>query len=537
MEDPSRFQQWFKPKFRVSINKKQRKEMNENRRNKRNDLFMEKRGIRDLSTSPEVIEEKVVKNPRLLALKAWKEKRNKEKLEKQANKKPIFKVQHISIDIGAPNLEFINKTIKGKRFDIKSKKTKKDSVTVMGFKVSDIKQGNDGITSRLRSKTKPSSVQNNLKSTNTQKATISNVETKRKTKNVPEKKPNHVTNNKKKPLMENNKDCSPVKQFPEQSNNYYTSPVQQKLAAAYVSPFVTITRGKSSARKEYKMRRSQGGLFDVSDQLAKATGNQAGAAHFHQLLNAELERIEKMCDDWIKYKDDTDPPEEACDMINTAIGQSKLLINKKFQRFRGLIIDCEMNNSVKPVTCTDLHGYWEVICLEIDDVNKRFEYLNKLCNNNWEEILPIVNKPQPKRKVIKKASKPSVQTQSSLRDLIKEKRLKFKENAEKNENIPPVRVTRSSLSVSFKNNDIRESVSSPDLTMVENAFSKKRRVTISADSTPAKGILKTPHAKSSKKKLVLFRSNAIDIESPPIAISKPRRSSKRISKMLQDRSE
>lgn len=64
-------------------------------------------------------------------------------------------------------------------------------------------------------------------------------------------------------------------------------------------------------------------------------------------------------------QDEQNPPEEACDMINVAIGQSQLLLNKKFKQFRDLIKSCENGDSEQIITCEDLHGYWDTAYMQV----------------------------------------------------------------------------------------------------------------------------------------------------------------------------
>lgn len=52
-------------------------------------------------------------------------------------------------------------------------------------------------------------------------------------------------------------------------------------------------------------------------------------------------------------------------MINVAVGQSQLLINKKFEQFRSLIDRCANKNGDNPVTCEDLHGFWDMVYIQV----------------------------------------------------------------------------------------------------------------------------------------------------------------------------
>lgn len=98
----------------------------ENRRETRTTILLEKRNIGNLSPfcTPEptglvrkTIQEKKPASPashRLELLKKWKEEKEKKKAELKKRAKPIFKVCHLDKSIGLPNLENINKEIKGR---------------------------------------------------------------------------------------------------------------------------------------------------------------------------------------------------------------------------------------------------------------------------------------------------------------------------------------------------------------------------------------------------------------------------------------
>ncbi|KAJ8926156.1 hypothetical protein NQ314_021499 [Rhamnusium bicolor] len=174
-----------------------------------------------------------------------------------------------------------------------------------------------------------------------------------------------------------------------------------------------------------------GGSLGSSPEFNKDISNnvspKAGADYFTRKLKNEITRIESMCDEWSKYKDQNDYPEEANDMIDVAIGQSKLLISKKFQQFRSLIEQCRSCEYIeKPITCKDLHGFWDMIYMQVEDLNKRFNRLGILKANDWQEVVP------EKKPVVKRGrGRPKKASASStLKNLIKAARNKKKSNDE-----------------------------------------------------------------------------------------------------------
>ncbi|KAF7282827.1 hypothetical protein GWI33_001965 [Rhynchophorus ferrugineus] len=316
---------------------------------------------------------------------------------------------------------------------------------------------------------------------------------------------------------------SPLKQFYPNSKNLITPETLNKSSSVpvYVSPFVTISRGKKSARQEYKVRNSIGSVQNsaaIPDDLTSYTSPKSGAGYFTNKLNMEIERLTSLCDQWEAYLNGSEVPDEARSSIDVAIGQSKLLMSKKFQQFRGLIDQCRSPNATeKSITCSDLHGFWDMIYMQVEDLDKRFNNLDKLKENNWEEMMP--QKKVPERRARGRPKKATAT--SKLRDLIMEARKKKQEEAKSNEEKlfhggcevrTPVKdeVSRAS---SLSRRSVRNSLlltenrtpcgSSPGLTMMKISQSIKQGQGL----TPFKGILKADSTKSTGKKSVVFKED------------------------------
>ncbi|KAF5272241.1 hypothetical protein FQA39_LY01323 [Lamprigera yunnana] len=196
-----------------------------------------------------------------------------------------------------------------------------------------------------------------------------------------------------------------------------TTTPETKPSIIHLSPFVTLSRGKKNARDEFHQR-------NLSVSSAKKSENSINlkttASYFYDELGNETQRLEDMCKRWKIYEEEHNPPEGACDMIHVAIGQTELLLKKKFKKFSELIELYRSNNSEQKVESFDLHGFWDIILQQIRNLDQRFETLNKLQINNWEEILPSPVKKVAK--ITKKIKKKEVK--SKLKDLIKEAREK-----------------------------------------------------------------------------------------------------------------
>ncbi|KMQ83325.1 disks large-associated protein 5, partial [Lasius niger] len=192
------------------------------------------------------------------------------------------------------------------------------------------------------------------------------------------------------------------------------------------SPYLTLSRGKKNARKERQQRLGIGRLssdeIPTKDTIMKNLNisveeEERTAQYFKFLLNKETERLKELCRKWVDIKLEKDIPDDAMYEIHQAVGQTNLLINKKFERFRSLVEDCEIGKGEKLVTCRDLQGFWDMAYMEVRDCDSRFEKLEQSRNGGWQEEECNIAKPAAKKRMpIKKqivSSKPS-----SLRSLI-----------------------------------------------------------------------------------------------------------------------
>ncbi|EDO42906.1 predicted protein [Nematostella vectensis] len=109
--------------------------------------------------------------------------------------------------------------------------------------------------------------------------------------------------------------------------------------------------------------------------------------HFLEVMKKEAERMTRVCETLDKDISESSATEEVCGKVRAAIGKSKLLTTKKFKQFKGL---CECNlgigdlNGIRP-TNADLAGFWDMVMIQVDDVNSMFEALEELRQNGWQE--------------------------------------------------------------------------------------------------------------------------------------------------------
>ncbi|NXB67803.1 DLGP5 protein, partial [Struthidea cinerea] len=122
--------------------------------------------------------------------------------------------------------------------------------------------------------------------------------------------------------------------------------------------------------------------------------------YFRNILRTETERLLSQCLQW-EGNLELDIPEDAKDLIRTTVGQTRLLMGERFKQFEGLVDNCEFKRGEKETTCTDLDGFWDMINFQIEDVNKKFDNLKKLQDNEWQPL------DVPSKAVVKKKAVPS----------------------------------------------------------------------------------------------------------------------------------
>ncbi|XP_035686146.1 disks large-associated protein 5-like [Branchiostoma floridae] len=75
-------------------------------------------------------------------------------------------------------------------------------------------------------------------------------------------------------------------------------------------------------------------------------------------------------------------------------------MDQRFKQFSGLVDNCEFNTGEKETTCQDLQGFWDMVYFQVEDVDKKFDDLEKLKARNWEP--EEVKKPvKIKKKIVK----------------------------------------------------------------------------------------------------------------------------------------
>ncbi|XP_063623584.1 disks large-associated protein 5 [Cydia splendana] len=206
------------------------------------------------------------------------------------------------------------------------------------------------------------------------------------------------------------------------------TPEQIAEEAKNISPCVTMSRGKDNARKEMKKKLEEG-LLDEDNS------NMESVNHFRRQLNSEIARITAMCDTWDQIFAQTVLPEAIQELVLTAVGQARLLMTQKMQQFAGLVERCARPAAgAALVTPADLHGFWDMVFMQVENVDMRFKSLEELRLRDWiEEQKPVAKKVVAKPAAKKVAAKPTGGP-SRLREMIAAARKAKKDQESQSEN-------------------------------------------------------------------------------------------------------
>ncbi|KAL1502222.1 hypothetical protein ABEB36_007396 [Hypothenemus hampei] len=518
---------------------------------------------------------------RLEKLAQWKEQKALQKQLERDKKKPIFKVSHVDQSLNV-NLENVNKTIKGKLVGNLASKTSHSMPLshrfkppanvkpVEGFKFTSRipksepnskSHSHFSMTTRSMARAKGTSDKNTKTLAKETKAVkpsiIKNKPPLKDTKQInnrppkeqgdthktteKEKKSTLVTVNKTPPkgkITRKNRSSKSTQQLKNAAQKPVTNVIsdnicntpevgEERKPKVYISPFVTLSRGKKNATQEFKVRRSTNvdlanctpEVRDVVLTNSQALSPEAGVNFFMSKLNLEIDRITAICQQWEDYLKDPSMPEEATCSINVALGQSRLLMSQKFKQFKSLICEYKEQKGETKVTCMDLHGYWDTMYIQVEDLNKRFDNLDRLKSNDWKEMLPIEKKVR-KVKVSKPKTKKQATASSQLLKMMKKIREQTKEpknGIESDEQELPITPSREQL---FKKQQIQSQSAnrrSQRLSMVQNSAQKlsngsplaiirvSQAIKMGNGLTPSRSILKTNDVKLTGKKSVGFQ--------------------------------
>ncbi|KAJ3648752.1 hypothetical protein Zmor_020530 [Zophobas morio] len=128
------------------------------------------------------------------------------------------------------------------------------------------------------------------------------------------------------------------------------------------------------------------------DNIAKSTiteeSGEKDGHYFLKILQNETNRLLKLADNVEHDLENNELSEEIVGKIRSASGKARLLVSQKMQQFKGLCTNniTQSENEAFPTTNEDLQGFWDMVMLQVDQVDALFKEIETLKNNNWTEI-------------------------------------------------------------------------------------------------------------------------------------------------------
>ena len=153
---------------------------------------------------------------------------------------------------------------------------------------------------------------------------------------------------------------------------------------------------------------------------------------FRHLLRRETERISHLCSHWEDLaSSEANVSDDVTGEVRSVVGLGRLVMAERFNQFSGLVDNCQFKRGAKETTVEDLQGFWEMIYIQVEDVDRRFEGLKAIKENNWERPLPqrvssVKKVAKTSRRISSSSSssrnKPAPKHSSGLKALIAAKR-------------------------------------------------------------------------------------------------------------------
>ncbi|XP_056634161.1 uncharacterized protein LOC130443505 isoform X1 [Diorhabda sublineata] len=113
--------------------------------------------------------------------------------------------------------------------------------------------------------------------------------------------------------------------------------------------------------------------------------------YFLKILEDQTKRLLELAARVESDMSSPDLSEEVIGKLRSASGKARLLVSQKMQQFKGLCTN-NINRTAGeafPTTNEDLQGFWDMVMLQVDQVDAIFKEIDVLRNNNWKEPAKI----------------------------------------------------------------------------------------------------------------------------------------------------
>lgn len=132
---------------------------------------------------------------------------------------------------------------------------------------------------------------------------------------------------------------------------------------------------------------SENGHVQLVENFQSTGDSQKDADFFLGVAQSEEARLLLLCSRCEAELSANTISEEASGRLRAAVGKANLLINQKFRQFSDL---CDKHkhpdDEGKPTKWEDLQGFWEMVKLQVDDVDEMFTEIDLIRQNGWREI-------------------------------------------------------------------------------------------------------------------------------------------------------
>ncbi|NWU18217.1 DLGP5 protein, partial [Cephalopterus ornatus] len=218
--------------------------------------------------------------------------------------------------------------------------------------------------------------------------------------------PTAVWNFSKSPVKKNEKSSETKAQKPNLRSRILPSVkgIQEQQITTSLEGEAGESHEKTSTQRSNEITPVSTALEGKSDDTRE---QEHDVPYFRNILRTETEKLLSRCLQWDGNLE-LDIPEDAKDLIHTTIGQTRLLMEERFKQFEALVDNCEFKQGEKETRCTDLDGFWDMISFQIEDVNKKFDNLKKLQDNEWQPL------DVPSQAVVKKKAVPGAVPKAKL---------------------------------------------------------------------------------------------------------------------------
>lgn len=163
---------------------------------------------------------------------------------------------------------------------------------------------------------------------------------------------------------------------PQVAKETFMESISQKTVDESINPSTVACAHQDTANK---------------NELAEVVSSHEDVKEFRDLLSKETTRISQLCQMWedkiLRIPDDPNF-ELVKGEVRSVVGQGRLIMKERFHQFSGLVDNCEFRRGEKKTTSEDLRGFWEMIFIQVEDVDRKFLNLSAVEANGWNEVIP-----------------------------------------------------------------------------------------------------------------------------------------------------